>query len=57
MTVRTLDFVGNISAVSTALPVNTPAADVTNPSQPGTPVASNITSGGFTLNWTASTDN
>jgi xyloglucan-specific exo-beta-1,4-glucanase len=33
------------------------SADTTAPTTPGTPTASNVTSTGATLNWTASTDN
>jgi endo-1,4-beta-xylanase len=42
------------TAVHNALAAST--GDTTPPSTPGTPVASNVTSSGATLNWTASTD-
>jgi endoglucanase len=50
------DAAGNRSARSgSVLVTGTPAN--TAPTQPGTPVASNVTATSITLNWTASTDN
>jgi|GEM_PF-2559793 len=58
MTVRARDAVPNWSAQSSALSVTTSAApDTIAPSVPAGLVASAITSTGFTLSWTASTDN
>lgn len=56
--VRARDNAGNTSAWSTAVPVTTTgAADTTPPTQPGTPVASELTQNSVRLTWTASTDN
>jgi poly(hydroxyalkanoate) depolymerase family esterase len=57
-TVVARDAAGNLSARSGALAVTTSqqAVDVTAPSTPGTPVASNVTSSSVTLTWSASTD-
>jgi len=58
MTVRARDAVPNWSSQSSALSVTTSAApDTIAPSVPAGFVASAITSTGFTLSWTASTDN
>ena len=59
VTVRAKDAAGNASAQSAALPVTTsaPVGDTTPPSAPLGLAASAITATGFTLNWTASTDN
>lgn len=60
LAVRARDAAGNVSAPSGTVTVTTPAAeatDITAPSTPGTPTASNITSLGFTLTWPSSTDN
>ncbi len=56
MTVKARDAAGNISAASAVRTVMT-AADKTAPSAPTTLAASAITQTGFTLTWTASTDN
>lgn len=55
MTVRAKDAANNISVSSAALNVTTP--DTEGPTAPGNLVYSNLTQSGFTLNWTASTDN
>jgi chitodextrinase len=48
----------NLSALSTALPVTTPAAgDTEDPSVPANLQASNVTGNSATLTWNASTDN
>jgi len=58
MTVKAKDVAGNISAASTTLNVTTTEnTDFQSPSVPTGLVSSNITSSGFTLSWTASTDN
>lgn len=57
MTVKAKDGAGNISAASTALNVTTSALDIIAPSVPSALSASSITLSGFTLNWTASSDN
>jgi len=58
MRVRARDAVPNWSAQSTALSVTTSAApDTVAPSVPAGLASSAITSTGFTLSWTASTDN
>ncbi|USB32692.1 fibronectin type III domain-containing protein [Paenibacillus sp. YPG26] len=56
MTVRAGDAAGNWSAQSSALNVKTSADDMP-PSTPSGLNASDITSIGFTLNWSTSTDN
>jgi endo-1,4-beta-xylanase len=45
------------TAVHDALAGGGPPTDTTPPSQPGAPVASNVTSSGASLSWSASTDN
>jgi len=55
ITVKARDAAGNVSATSTALNVRT--LDTQAPSTPAGLISSNITSSGFTLSWTASTDN
>jgi chitodextrinase len=58
MTVRARDAAGNWSAWSSALNVTTASlADTTAPSVPTGLASSNVGSAGFTLTWTASTDN
>jgi chitodextrinase len=55
--VRARDGAGNLSNPSAAVTFTTSAGgDSTPPTTPGTPAASNITSTGATLSWTASTD-
>jgi chitodextrinase len=54
--VRAHDLAGNNSAYCTALGVTT-TADSTAPSVPTGVASSAVTSSGFTLDWTASTDN
>jgi chitodextrinase len=57
-TVKAYDAAGNYSAASGATSVTTSTStDTQAPTTPGTPTASNITSSGCTLSWTASTDN
>lgn len=58
VTVRAKDAAGNTSAASTALSVTTsaPVGDTTAPTVPTGLASSAITSTGFTLTWTASTD-
>jgi chitodextrinase len=52
------DGTGNVSALSAALPVTTPAAgDTEDPSVPANLQASNVTGNSATLTWNASTDN
>jgi len=57
--VTAIDAANNVSAASTALDVTTlsPPADTIPPSIPEGLNATNITSTGLTLSWTASTDN
>lgn len=55
MTVRAKDAAGNVSASSAALSVTTP--DTEGPTAPTGLNYTNLTQSGFTLNWTASTDN
>ena len=58
MTVKAKDAAGNISAASTSLNVTTIAApDVLAPTSPAGLTVSALKSNGFTLSWTASTDN
>ncbi|WP_156045440.1 endo-1,4-beta-xylanase [Herbidospora cretacea] len=56
--VRARDGAGNLSANSTSVTFTTTggSSDTTAPTTPGAPTASNITSSGATLSWTASTD-
>uniref|UniRef100_UPI001BDA739A endo-1,4-beta-xylanase n=1 Tax=Acrocarpospora catenulata TaxID=2836182 RepID=UPI001BDA739A len=57
--VRARDGAGNLSgnsAVATFTTTGGGTTDTTPPTTPGTPTASNITSSGATLTWTASTD-
>lgn len=54
--VRARDAAGNWSALSTALGVNTPAADTTAPTAPTGVTASAITTTSATISWSASTD-
>jgi PQQ-dependent dehydrogenase (s-GDH family) len=54
-TVKAKDAAGNESAASTALNVTTP--DTQAPTAPTGLVSSNITQSGFTVTWTAATDN
>lgn len=56
VTVRARDAAGNWSVQSQALPVTT-ATDSTAPSVPTGLAASSISTSGFTVSWTASTDN
>ena len=57
-TVKAKDAAGNVSSASTTLSVSTPAAaDTQAPTTPANLASSNVTSTGFTLSWTASTDN
>lgn len=56
--VRAFDAAGNVSAVSASASVTTPPpADTQAPSVPAGLLASNISTNGATLSWTASTDN
>jgi chitodextrinase len=58
MTVKAKDAIGNSSAASTALQVTTTtSSDTQTPSIPIGLAANNIAATGFTLTWTASTDN
>lgn len=58
VTVRARDAAGNWSAWSSALSVTTSGSgDTTAPSVPAGLASSSITSSGFTVSWTASTDN
>ncbi|WP_155978002.1 fibronectin type III domain-containing protein [Pedobacter glucosidilyticus] len=58
ITIKAKDATNNISAESAALVVNTLAApDVQAPTVPTALSFANLTFNGFTLNWTASTDN
>ncbi len=58
VTVRARDAAGNWSAYSSALSVTTSSSgDTTAPSVPTGLASSSITSSGFTVSWTASTDN
>ncbi|GAA1004232.1 hypothetical protein Aple_082290 [Acrocarpospora pleiomorpha] len=57
--VRARDGAGNLSGNSQLVTFTTTTGggtDTTPPSTPGTPTASNVTSSGATLTWTASTD-
>ena len=57
-TVKAYDAASNYSAASGATSVTTSSVvDTQVPTTPGTPTASNITSSGCSLSWTASTDN
>ncbi|MFA6961193.1 MAG: fibronectin type III domain-containing protein [Opitutaceae bacterium] len=56
MTVKAKDAAANVSAASTVLTVTTPA-DVEAPSVPTGLVASDLGAAGFTITWSASTDN
>jgi endoglucanase len=49
------DSAGNVGSHSTSVSVTTSAGSTTPPGAPGTPVASNVTSTGATLTWTAAT--
>ena len=53
--VRARDAAGNFSALSAPLTV-TPAPDTFAPSAPAAAAAANLTPTGFTVNWTAATD-
>jgi chitodextrinase len=56
--IRARDGAGNLSTPSGSVTFTTTAStDTQAPTTPGTPTASNITSTGATLSWTASTDN
>lgn len=55
MTVRAKDAAGNWSPLSAALPVTT--TDTQAPSTPAGLAAGSVTATGFTLSWTASSDN
>ena len=58
MTVKAKDAAGNVSAASTALSVTTlTATDTQAPTAPTALISSGISQTGFTLSWTASTDN
>jgi chitodextrinase len=59
VTVKAVDAAGNKSASSTALSVttNAPAADTQAPTIPTGLASSNVTTTGFKVTWTASTDN
>ena len=57
ITVVAVDAMGNLSAASNALPVNTDICDLLPPSIPSGLATSAITSNSFTLSWSASTDN
>ena len=58
MTVKAKDAAGNVSAASTVLSVTTlNNPDIQSPSAPTNLASSSITPTGFTLSWTASTDN
>ena len=57
MTVTAKDAAGNTSAASSPLSVTTVSVDNQAPTVPTALVSSAITSTGFTLSWTASTDN
>lgn len=54
--VRARDGSGNVSALSSALTVETEPADGSAPTKPGSPASSNITYTTTGLSWTASTD-
>ncbi|GIH27245.1 hypothetical protein Aph01nite_55550 [Acrocarpospora phusangensis] len=56
--VRARDGAGNLSGNSSLVTFTTSGGttDTTPPTTPGTPTASNVTSSGATLTWTASTD-
>ena len=56
MTVKARDAVGNISAASAVLSVTT-TADTTAPAAPTGLAAASLATTGFTLNWSAATDN
>jgi O-glycosyl hydrolase/chitodextrinase len=56
-TVKSKDTSGNISGASSPANVTTTAPDLTAPAKPTGLISSNITFSGFTLSWTASTDN
>ena len=56
-TVKAKDTSGNVSEASSPKNVTTTTPDLTAPSKPGALISSNITFLGFTLSWTASTDN
>jgi len=57
LTVAATDAAGNSSVPSSPLSITTPAApDITPPTAPTGLASSSITTGGFTLNWTSSTD-
>jgi chitodextrinase len=56
-TVKAYDAAANYSAASAGYNVNTLSSDTTPPTTPTNFAASNITSTGVTLSWTASTDN
>ncbi len=55
--VRAKDAAGNVSANSSTLNVTTGSPDIIPPSAPTGLISSIITQTGFTLKWTASTDN
>ncbi len=56
-TVKAKDSSGNVSEASAPKNVTTTAPDLTAPSKPAALISSSITFSGFTLSWTASTDN
>jgi chitodextrinase len=55
LTVRAKDAAGNLSVPSTAISITTP--DTEAPTSPTVLLYTNLTQSGFTLKWTASTDN
>lgn len=57
LTVKAKDTSGNVSEASIPKNVTTTAPDLTAPTKPGGLISSNITFSGFTLTWTASSDN
>ena len=58
LTARATDAAGNLSTPSNAVSVTTDsAADVTPPTAPDRPVASDITASSLVLTWSAATDN
>jgi len=56
-TVAAFDAAGNVSALSSALSVSTPAVDSASPSAPTGLAATGLTATSLTLSWSASTDN
>ncbi|MFC4116698.1 spherulation-specific family 4 protein [Nonomuraea zeae] len=55
-TIKARDRAGNVSPASTALTVSTSAASASNPTVPGTPVASEVGPTSVKLTWAASSD-